>query len=167
MRRGLIIILVIVSSCYNQRKATTQFSKAAVAYPIVASQFCAITFPPRTVTIKGDSIVLHDTLTKVGETVTDTIISFDTIRITKTVTLPSQIITRTVHITDTITVENTAQLKTCELERGKVVDLLTESNRDLLLFKGKAKTRGLVMWSLLALVVVLVGWKIYGLINKK
>lgn len=163
----LLLISLICLSCYNQRKATQQFSKAVVAYPEIPAQYCAVTYPPLIGVISGDTIIKTDTVKLDGNVITDTVITFDTVRITKTVTLPGQTITKTVHVTDTIRVENTAQLKVCELERGTTLDLLADANQKLTLSQKRAKTRGIVMWSLIALVIALGVWKIYGIFKPK
>lgn len=129
--------------------------------------YCAATFPPKTTIIKGDTITKTDTVKFDGNVVTDTLISFDTVRITITKTQPGQTITKTIHVTDTMRVENTAQLKVCELERGKVVDLLTDVNKQLSVSQGRAKKRAIIMWSLIALAVVYIGWKVYSALKPK
>lgn len=156
MIKSFIYLLgvIVLFSCYSRNKAQQQFGKAVVSYPDIPTNYCSITFPPKIVTIKGDSITVTDTIWGEGITITDTLRTKDTIRITNTKTLPAQVIVKTIRITDTITVENTAQLKNCELERGKVVDMLAEANIELLKAEGKANSRGIWKWSLLALIIV-------------
>lgn len=165
MKKYLFLFLLV--SCYSQKKATQQFGKAAATYPIIPAQYCAITYPPKTTVLKGDTVTLIDTLQMAGNVITDTLVSLDTIRITTTKTLPGQTITKTVHVTDTISIENTAQLKVCELERGKTLDLLGDANTKLDVSQGKAKKRSIIMWSLIAAIVIYSGWKIYGMFKPK
>lgn len=48
MRHLLILaILVVISSCYTERKARDQFSKAAIAYPIIPAEYCADEYPAK------------------------------------------------------------------------------------------------------------------------
>jgi hypothetical protein len=169
MKQHLYVLAVVCLSlsCYNQKAAQKQFSKAAVTYPIIPAQYCASVFPPKTTIIKGDTITKTDTVQLEGSVVTDTLISLDTIRITIVRTLPGQTITKTINVTDTITIENTAQLKVCELERSNTLDLLADANQKLTVSQKRAKTRGIVMWSLIALAVILAAWKIYGIFKPK
>lgn len=160
------LLAILCLSCYSSNKAAKQFGKAAITYPSIPATYCAITYPAKTEIIKGDTVTIIDTVKLEGNVITDTLYTLDTIRITKTVTLPGQTITKVVHVTDTIRVENTAQLKVCELERGKVVDLLTDANLKLSVSQKRAKTRGIIMYSLIALVVGLAAWKVYGMFKK-
>lgn len=162
-----LLVACLSISCYNEKKATSQFSKAATAYPTIGANFCSITYPPKTNFIKGDTITKTDTVKLEGNVVTDTLVSLDTIRITITKTLPGQTITKTIHVTDTMRVENTAQLKVCELERGKAISLLVDKTAEANLYKGKAKKRGLIMLSLIALAIVYIGWKLYSAFKPK
>lgn len=118
MRYAALIIAVLLSSCYSERKARSQFGKAAAAYPLVAAEYCGITFPPKDSLIKGDSVVTFDTLFVGGSVRFDTVTLrglSDTIRITKIVQLPGAVITQRIFIHDTLQVVNTAALKACEI----------------------------------------------------
>lgn len=146
------IILILLASCNSLKKAQKDVAKISVTHPEVLAAYCADKFPIKETFMPGDTIVVIDTVKLDGNVITDTLISFDTVRITRT--LPGQTIIKTVHIVDTVVKENTAQLKVCELERGKVVDLLTKSNIESDSWQGKAKKR---FWWLLALIVALAG----------
>lgn len=119
-----VIITALLPGCYNERKATSQFSRAAVAYPEIPAEFCATTFPAKDSLIKGDSVTTTDTLYIEGEITTGTLLVNDTLRIITIRTLPGKTITNTVHIRDTIIRENTAAVRSAEIERGKAMDLL-------------------------------------------
>ena len=156
MKVIVVLLSFLIVSCYNQRKAQTQFGKAAVTYPNIPAQFCAITYPPKITVLKGDTITKTDTIQKEGTIIEDTLITFDTVRITITKTLPGQVITKTIHVTDTFQVENTAKVKECELERSKTLDLLGAANTKADKFERQAKMRLWIMISfLLALLISL------------
>lgn len=163
----LFLIACFALSCYNQKKAQTQFGKAAATYPIIPATYCAITYPPKVEFVKGDTITNTDTVQMVGNVITDTVVNLDTVRITTIKTLPGQTITKVVHVTDTVKTESTAKLGECQLERSKTLDLLADSNKKLSVAQGKATKRGWIMYSLIAIIVVYSAWKIYGLIRPK
>lgn len=149
-----LILLVFCVSCNSLKKAQKDVAKISVTHPEVLGKYCADKFPVKEIFMPGDTIIVTDTVKMEGVVITDTLIDFDTVRITKTITLPGKTITKTITTHDTIVKENTAQLKVCELERGKVVDLLTASNAESNKWQGKAKTR---FWIMLALIVALAG----------
>lgn len=153
MKKYLIVILLF-ASCNSLKKAQKDVAKISVTHPEVLAAYCAEKFPVKETFLPGDTIIVTDTVQMIGNIITDTVISFDTVRITTIKTLPGQTITKIVHVTDTVVKENTAQLKVCELERGKVVDLLLKSNNESDKWQGKAKKR---FWLIMALIVALVG----------
>lgn len=162
-----IFLLLLFVSCYNAKKAGKQFAKAAVTYPSIPEDYCALTFPPKITVIKGDTVILTDTVELQGDVITDTIIDLDTVRITKVVTLPGKTITRTVTIMDTILVENMAQLKVCERNRDNAITLATIQTAEANKYKGRARTKGIILYSLLGLVILLGAWKVYGMFKPK
>lgn len=149
-----IILIIICLSCNTLKKAQKDVAKISVTHPEVLAEYCADKFPVKEIFLPGDTIIVTDTLELEGSVFIDTVRTLDTIRITKTVTLPGQTITRTIVIHDTVIKENTAQLKVCELERGKMVNLLASSNAESDKWQGKAKKR---FWILLGLIVLLAG----------
>ena len=163
----LILISCVTCSCFNQKKAQKQVSRIDVTYPEVLAGYCATRFPVKETFLPGDTVTVTDTVFGQGETVTDTVVTMDTVIITKTRSLPSQVITKTIHVTDTVITESTSRLKVCELERGKVVDLLTNANLKLSVSQGKATKRGWVMWGLIALIIVFIAWRVYGFFKLK
>lgn len=167
MKYLLFIICLLSFSCYNQKKAMQQFSRAATNYPAIPAQYCSTTFPVKETFIKGDSVIITDTLIQDGLISFDTLVSFDTITITKTITTPPTVITRTIHVTDTIKGESTAQLEVCQLERNTTLNLLTESQENNKVIQKRLNTRTGIMWSLILLVVALGAWKIYGFLKPK
>lgn len=167
MKYFILLFACFALGCYNQKKAQTQFGKAAANYPIIPATYCAITYPPKVEFVKGDTITNTDTLQLDGNVITDTVVNLDTVRITTIKTLPGQTITKVIHVTDTVKTESTAKLSECDLERNKTLDLLADSNTKLTSYEGKAKKRGIIMWSLIALIVVYSGWKIYNIFKPK
>lgn len=109
-----IPILLLFIGCVNTKKATNFM----LTHPEVLAPICAKEFPVKDSLIKGDSVVLYDTLWGL-RIISDTIVDKDTVRIT--ITLPAKTITKTVHVTDTIIKENTARL-------AQVLNQLGESN---------------------------------------
>lgn len=78
-----------------------------LTHPEVLAPICADEFPVKDSLIKGDSIVLYDTLWGI-KIESDTVVTKDTVRITNT--LPAKIITKTVTVVDVVYRENTARV---------------------------------------------------------
>src|SRR6187402_2417802 len=59
MKKWAFILLIGLSSCYNQKKATTQFNKAVLSYPKIPLDYYAAQFPdkPDSVIIRTDTII--------------------------------------------------------------------------------------------------------------
>lgn len=98
-----ILIALILCSCYTPQKARKQFSRAVVYDPVIGTEYCAEKFPetPPKI-IKGDSVVVRDTIQQVGTTRIDTVfVAGKPIEVTKTIILPGQIITNTIVRVDT------------------------------------------------------------------
>lgn len=162
-----LILLFTFFSCYNEKKAIQQVARADAAYPEIIAKLAAKEYPIKETFLPGDTITVRDTLKLEGNVITDTLITFDTVRIRTIITLPGKTITTTIYITDTVKQESTSKLAACEIERGKTLDLLASANLKLTDAQGKAKTRGIWMWSLIALIVVYSGWKVYNIVKPK
>lgn len=157
-----VLLILILTGCYTERKAKNQFAKAVVAYPKISAEYCANEFPVKDSTIR-DTLITSDTVFIQGGITEDTIIMRvnDTVRITIIRELPGKVITNTIHVTDTIFQTNTAALELCEINRRQLTDLLTNTTADRDKYKGQAKKRGWIMWSLIALIVAVIGLNIY------
>lgn len=169
MRYYILIVAVLFSSCYSERRARSQFGKAAASYPLVAAEYCGITFPPRDSLIKGDSVVTFDTLFVGGSVRFDTVTLrglSDTIRITKIVQLPGTVITQRVFIHDTLQVVNTAALKACELVKDQAVFHLTEMTAASNAWEKKAKKRFWILFGIGLVGVAFIANKVYRTITK-
>jgi hypothetical protein len=167
MIKAYILIFVLLSvGCYNQRKAQIAVAKADSSYPQVTSKFCAEKFPVIEKIVKGDSVIVTDTLWDEGVVINDTTVIKDTVRIIKTI--PKVItITNTVHVTDTIYSENKAALKACEINRDNAISLAVDKTAESNLWKMKAKKRGWIMWILIAIIAGATAWKLRGIVTKK
>jgi len=114
----LLFLTVSVIGCATQRKAEKFYDK----HPEKLAEKCATEFPVKDSIIKGDSVVLFDTL---WETFTDTLISEPQV-VTEIKTVP-KIVTKTVVVRDTIIRENTAKVAVLSSQIAK----LNEANRVL------------------------------------
>jgi hypothetical protein len=164
MKYLVLIILLFFCGCYSERKAKSQFAKAAIAYPKLPAEYCAIIYPIKDSIIK-DTVLTTDTVLVQGQDITDTIFG-DTIRITTIRYLPGKIITNTIHVTDTIIRENTAALKLCEFDKSIALGLLKEKTAEAAKYKRQAKIRGWIMWGLIAFIIAIIGLNIYLRANK-
>lgn len=145
MKLIIFIGVLFLFGCYTERKAKEQFGKAVSSYPEIGSNFCAITYPPKDTTIR-DTTRTSETIYLPGEERTDTVKVLDTIRITKTIKLPGSHTRDTVWITNTVKVTDQAALKSCDLERQKVVNLLVAKTAD---YDKMKKTRNI--WMIIAI----------------
>ena len=137
----LILLPLILAGCYSQRKAKSQFSKAATAYPELPADYCARTYPPKEKVVKGADSLIFDTIYTPGETITETYYNQDTVYYHTKEILPGQVISRTQLRVDTIYTENRAALDLCSIERGKAISLLQDKTKEAAKWKRRAVTR--------------------------
>ena len=170
-----VVVFILIGAlsalgCYNQRKATNQFSKAVVAYPKIGADYCGDAYPVPDSIIKGDSVFTTDTVTYF-EQLSDTVMiqDFDTVRVYITKTLPAKIITNTIHTIDTIIKEGggtLAKLTSCQIDNSRMTGLLVTVTADRDKFKAQAKKWGWMFWGLVFLVVGAIGMKLYTKVRK-
>jgi len=120
-----LLFLLFLTSCVTPKKAVDVLSRPK--NEPVLSELCAVRFPVKDSIIKGDSVILFDTL---WETFTDTLISEPQV-ITEIKTVP-KIVTKWVTIRDTIVRENTARVAVL----GSQIAKLNEANRNLVELNG-------------------------------
>lgn len=109
-----LVVISLFSSCDPQKKlhkALTEIAK----HPIESAKYCADKYPPKDTLVKGDSIVVYDTLWGVYN---DTTYRVDTINNVVTKIVP-KIITKTITIRDTVYRENTARVEQLNLQYVK------------------------------------------------
>lgn len=109
----ILISLLVGTMLIGAMSCTNKIAKAKDTFDNnkkEAAEYCADKFPVKTEYIKGDSVLVLDTL-YVGENVFDTVTveTKDTVYRTITKTLPAKVITKTITVTDTIVKENTAK----------------------------------------------------------
>ena len=152
-----LILLILLSGCYNQRKATVQHGKAVATFPAIGADYCARAYPAKDSLIKGDSVIVFDTL-YVGEVLFDTVTVNDTVRITKH--LPGKVITQRIRVVDTFRVVDKASLDLCSIERGSAITQLEKKTGEY----DKMKT-GRNKWRMIAigLMIVLGLWVAFKL----
>lgn len=158
----IMIITGLFGACNPSKKAQRELEKAKQVLGNnygEAAKFCAEKFPDKTEYIKGDSVVLFDTLYVGGDVVFDTVETKDTVYITQT--LPGKVITKTVRITDTIKIEDRAKLVAANVMLNEQIGYNavlknenTELKKNLSDWKAKAKKR----WNLWFVIVALVAW---------
>ena len=150
MNKYLIIAIFILSSCYNEKKATTQFNKAVLSYPNIPLDYCAAQFPdkPDSVIIKTDTLIniatmdslVYDTLTK-DSSIYRTIVKTQKIYIHK-----DSIIYR-----ENKAEQQRLQLALNDCQTNNNLILKSNQDKDLIIaeWKGKAKKR----WLWIALLI--------------
>ena len=168
--KGLTFILLIgLASCYNQKKATTQFNKAVLSYPKIPLDYCAAQFPdkPDSVIIRTDTIINIATM--------DSLV-YDTLLLNHDTTLIRTIV-KTVKIyvnKDSIIYrENKAEsqrlqlaLNDCQYNNNTLLASNQDKDKLIAEWKGKARKRGWEFWGLIFLVIGAIGMKIYSKTKK-
>ena len=143
-----MLIVGCLSSCNPQRKI--QKAEQVLKDADALAGICADEYPIKEVYIKGDSVLLFDTLF-VGENIFDTVYKTfnDTVTRVVTKTLPAKIVTKTIRITDTIVKENTARIEDFRIQlRNKDIENgILKADRDG--WEKKAKQR--LWWLLIAI----------------
>ena len=142
-----MLIVGCLSSCNPQRKI--QKAEQVLKDANALAGICADEYPIKEVYIKGDSVLLFDTLF-VGENVFDTLYETKNDTVTKfiTKTLPAKVITKTIRVTDTVIKENTARIEdfNIQLRNKEIENGILKADRDN--WKVKAKQR--LWWFLIA-----------------
>ena len=155
------ILGAFLLSCNPTKKAQRELDKAKQvlgANLTEAAKFCTDRFPPKVEYVKGDSVIVLDTLYVGGDVVFDTLVTKDTVYITKT--LPPKVITKTILRVDTIKDSNPAALIAANATINKQITELAFKDKEIAELKKnaegwekKAKRR----WWFLVLVVGLAG----------
>jgi len=142
-----VFLCALMSSCYSERKAANQFGRATAAYPGIAANFCAVTYPPKERTTPGATVIIRDTLP--GLVHMDTTRVMDTMVITRFIQGPTirEVSTRV----DTIVVVNQAEVTACRLDLTKTLGLLKEKTDEAAKWREIARTRFWVIFGLGAL----------------
>ena len=155
------IYLLVIPGCATQKKAEKFYKK----HPVELAKVCAEKYPVKDSIIKGDSVVVYDTLWGL-ETRVDTLTA-EPVLVTKTVEkVVPKLVTKVVTLHDTIVRENTAktavlnsQIAKLELDKKELtVKLqLAEESRD------EWRKRFFI---LLGIVILYAGLKIYSKFGK-
>lgn len=139
-RFSLIIIALLISSCYTQKRATMQVVRAHSEFPVVIAEFCAKHYPPNFGIGRADTILQYDTLIEEHHYFNQT---RDTVTVERIKT-----ITRTETVTRVDTVENSAKVSALW---GQIQAL----NLDILAEQKKHKQWKNTGMALIALIVLL------------
>lgn len=99
---SLVILALILSSCYTQKRATMQVIRAHSTFPVVVAEYCATHYPPIIGAGRIDTLLQYDTLIEEHHYFNQT---RDTVTVERIKT-----ITRIETITRTDTVENSAKV---------------------------------------------------------
>lgn len=146
------VAMLLLSGCYNQKKATIQHGKAVATFPVIGADYCARVYPSKDSLIKGDSVVIRDTVQGVGTIKIDTVFKEGKpVEILKVITLPGQTIRELITRVDTVEKESTRLLAALDLARinlGKSMDALAVQNLRADKYQKQAKVR---LWILIAI----------------
>src|SRR5690606_22576438 len=98
---SLVILVLFLSSCYTQKRATMQVIRAHSTFPVVVADYCAKHYPPNFGIGRADTILQYDTLIEEHHYFNQT---RDTVTVERIKT-----ITRTETVTRVDTVENSTK----------------------------------------------------------
>jgi len=158
-----LIFIIVLSGCYSRQKAVKQHGRASATYPEIAADYCARIYPAKDSLIKGDSIVITDTIYTGGLTSFDTTIVMETKYITKTIQLPGTKIIERIFKTDTVVRVDRAALDLCSIERGKALTIATDKTKEADKWRAIARKR---FWLLVGLGAAM-ALGIFAMIRKK
>jgi len=145
----LLLFIMTLGGCYNQRKAAVQHGKAVATFPAIGADYCARVYPAKDSLIKGDSVVMFDTLWGEGVIIVDTLRLKDTLLITKQ--LPGKVITQRIRVVDTFRVVDKAALDLCSIERLSAITQLEKRTAEYDDMKAKRNK-----WRLIAIGLMVV-----------
>lgn len=155
-----LVIMILLTGCYNQRKAAVQHWRAVTTFPAIGAEYCAITYPVRETVIHGKDSIRTDTLWSTEYT-TDTVVRENVKYITKY--LPGSTIRETVIRTDTVIKENTAALAKARIDAGNALVLATDKTVEAADFKAKRNK-----WRLIAIgCMAIIGLGIFLKLRKR
>ncbi len=142
-----IIIIFLLGGCLSQKKVVHYLNENHQ----ISADYCAEKFPVKDSIYVKDTVVLYDTLQLQGVVVYDTLSVKGEPVIIERACPPTKVITKTVRVDSVITRRDIAQETSLRLtiKRLSLSNELLLSERDS--FKGKATTRGLYLWGLIAL----------------
>lgn len=159
------IYLLIIPGCATQRKAEKFYKK----HPVELAKVCAEKYPVKDSIIKGDSVVIYDTLWGL-ETRVDTL-TVEPQVITKTIekTVP-KLVTKVVTVHDTIVRENTAktavlssQIAKLELDKKELTVKLQLANDAT---KHATSQKNKYLWLLIAMTIFAFRKQIIAVLSK-
>jgi hypothetical protein len=170
MKKWAFILCLGLTSCYNQKKATTQFNKAVLSFPKIPLDYCAAQFPdkPDSVIIRTDTIINIATMDSL---VYDTLLLRHDSLLMRTITK-----TQKIYITkDSIIYrENKAEsqriqlaLNDCQTNNNTLLKSNQEKDLVIAEWKKKAKTRWLWIALLIGGAAAFTGFKLYSSFKPK
>ena len=161
----VVLTLCVLNSCTTQRKAEKFYKK----HPVELAKVCAEKYPVKDSIIKGDSVIVYDTLWGL-ETIIDTL-KAEPIVITKTVEKQvPKLVTKVVTLHDTIVRENTAkvyvlnsQIAKLELDKKELTVNLQLANEAT---KHATSQKNKYLWLLIAMTIFAFRKQIIALLSK-
>lgn len=154
----IILSMLLLASCYTQKKAEKQVTKAHINHPLVVAKFCGDVFPPKTITkiekeyIQGKDSLIYDTISVDCEEVIN-----EVERIVKVPVIREHYRVDTFRENRTDSVENTAKVKALEIALSDEVKLRVQAET-----KAKRLTnQSYFLWSWFVLSILGIGFIVY------
>lgn len=154
MKRIILILAVLATSCTNQRKVLRYLSE----HPGVGAEYCAKAYPVEpTKYIKGDTVVRHDTTYRTDSVPCPPVPGQKVVFVKCP---PNQTITRTVTRTDTLMLQDNAKLAVVEAKGRVLTDSLIIYKERFKEAKETASKRGWTVVWLSVVLALVVGWSV-------
>ncbi len=164
-----LLIILLFTGCYTQKKATDQVNKANDKFPAIVAKLARDKYPckdllkPDTTTIYQDSIILVEI--ECPDVPTE-VIRVDTVNnvITRTVRVPVNMPVQVKYITKWYQDSAQMYLLTKDLEHAKFANTKLADENNSLSKKVARKSKENWIWRIIA--IILAGWTVFRFWNK-
>ena len=164
-----ILIILLFTGCYTQKKATEQVEKANDKFPAVVAKLARDKYPCKDLLKPDTTIVYEDSIILVEIECPDVpteVIRVDTVNnvITRTVRVPVNMPVQTRYITKWYQDSAAMYLLTKDLETAKFANTKLSDENNALSKKVARKSKENWIWRIIAL--ILIGWTVFRFWNK-
>lgn len=163
MNKCLIILLVILSGCYTEKRASIQLAKAQGTYPHVVAAKCSDYYPTKdsiireTEFIKGETSTVHDSVLIDCDTVTEVKYKNRIIRVKQPQKTRVDTYIKKVYKT----VERTDKLRVKDTLLARYKSDLAFSTFEVKKYKKRSKKYMICFYSLIAILLLILFGKMY------
>ncbi len=162
-------IILLLTSCYTQKKAAEQVNKANDKFPAVVAKLARDKYPCKDLLKPDTTIIYEDSIILVEIECPDvptTVIKVDTVNnvITRTVRVPVTLPVQTRYITKWYQDSAAVYLLTKDLEHAKFANTKLTDDNNSLSKKVARKSKENWIWRIIA--IILAAWTVFRFWNK-